>query len=296
MSWLKKIFNDWKAEYNIRQKTSQFIAGIPAAEAVLRSPHIEGNAVHFLHSGHAGDIIYSIPAMKALAGNRNMHLYLQLNQPNRDFTKSMQHPNGNVMLTEKSVSLFHSLVSSQQGFEKIKAHEGETIHYDLTAFRELPFDYRMGSIARWYFLAFGINHDLGKPWLSAQADNSYKNAIVLARSSRYRTPGIDHRFLAKYGRIVFVGMKEEYEDMRQQLPQLEYKPVNDFYEMASVIAGSRLFIGNQSFPFSLAEAMKVTRVLEVYPLCPNVIVEGANGYDFCYQPQFEKIVNDLLGQ
>jgi len=31
----------------------------------------------------------------------------------------------------------------------------------------------------------------------------------------------------------------------------------------------------------------------VFPQCPNVIVEGENGYDFCYQEQFEKIINNI---
>ena len=35
--------------------------------------------------------------------------------------------------------------------------------------------------------------------------------------------------------------------------------------MASVIAGSRLFAGNQSVGYALAEAMKVDSLLEAYP-------------------------------
>jgi hypothetical protein len=64
--------------------------------------------------------------------------------------------------------------------------------------------------------------------------------------------------------------------------------------MASIISGSKFFIGNQSFPFSIAEGLKAKRVLEVYYRAPNIIVEGANGFDFCYQPQFEKIVANLF--
>ena len=63
--------------------------------------------------------------------------------------------------------------------------------------------------------------------------------------------------------------------------------------MAQVISGCKMFIGNQSFPFSIAEALKTKRVLEVFPQCPNVIVEGADAYDFCYQEQFEKIINNI---
>jgi ADP-heptose:LPS heptosyltransferase len=80
------------------------------------------------------------------------------------------------------------------------------------------------------------------------------------------------------------------------IPQLEYRGVSNFLEMASVIKGSMFFIGNQSFPFSIAEGLKKRRLLEVYHRSPNVIVEGAEGYDFVYQPQFEKIVSDLYAR
>jgi len=81
--------------------------------------------------------------------------------------------------------------------------------------------------------------------------------------------------------------------MRKFVPDIEYRPVQNFLELAEIIAGCKFFIGNQSFPFSLAEALKVNRVLEVYYSCPNVIVEGRNAFDFCFQPQFELIVQKL---
>jgi hypothetical protein len=294
MNWLQNIFMNWKAEYNLRQKQARFVRGLPAAGAALRSPLADGDEISFSHTGHAGDIIYSIPAMLALAGRRKINFYLELNQPVKDFTPSMRHPNGKVMLTQKSVELFTPLLLSQPHFARCEALQGQKIDYDLTAFRQLPFDYRMGSIARWYFLTYGVNWDLGKPWLHIKPNPDYENAVVIARSSRYHSPGISYEFLKKYGRLVFVGVPDEYKEMKKELPALEYAPVHDFLQLAKIIAGSRLFIGNQSFPFSLAEALKVRRVLEVYHQCPNVIVEGANGYDFCYQPQFEKIVSQLL--
>ena len=295
MSRFSKIFNNWKTEFNVRRKETQFLNGLQNVPDVLHPAVIDGDEISFSHSGHAGDIIYSIPTMYELAAGRKINLYLTLNQPNRDFTRQMRHPNGNVMLTEKSVELIAPLLLAQKDFIRCEALAGQTVHYDLTAFREFPFDYRMGSIARWYFLTYGISRDLGKPWLQVQPDESFKDALVIARSSRYRTPKIEYGFLKKYPRVVFVGMPDEFADMQQQIPSLVYHPVKNFLELASLIAGSQLFIGNQSFPFSLAEALKVKRVLEVFPQCPNVLVEGADAYDFCYQPQFEKIVTTLLG-
>ncbi|MGI4804561.1 MAG: hypothetical protein ACRYFL_07310 [Janthinobacterium lividum] len=51
--------------------------------------------------------------------------------------------------------------------------------------------------------------------------------------------------------------------------------------------------GNQSFPYSLAEGLKVPRILETYYSAPNVIPEGKNGHDFYFQKHFEFLVEDL---
>lgn len=297
MSLLKKIWVNWKLSYNHRQKEKSFVNGISHIPQVLAPlVPVTGNTVHFKHTGHAGDVIYSIPAMKALANGRKIHLYFELHQPNRDFTKQMSHPNGNVMLNEKSVAMFAPLMQQQPDIHHFAAWNGEPIHYDLTAFRSFPFDYRMYSITRWYFLTFAVTVDLGKPWLEIIPDKNFADKIILARSSRYHTPGISYSFLSRYSKLVFVGVPDEYETMKQEIPNLVYQPVNHFAELASIIAGSRLFIGNQSFPFSLAEALKVKRILEVYHQCPNVVPEGPDAYDFCYQPQFEKIVSDILNR
>lgn len=295
MSWIRKILTQWKTEFDVRQKEARFLKGLENAPDILHNPPvIEGDEVNFSHSGHTGDVIYSMPAMYTLAKGRKINLYLRLYQPVTDFTKNMKHPNGNVMLTDRSVEMLAPLLTKQPGINLFKALENETVHYDLSIFKAFPFDYRMGSITRYFFLTYGISGDLWKPWLHVTPNESYRDAVVIARSSRYRSPKISYAFLQKYPRLVFVGVPDEYTDMKPHIPNLEYKPVANFLELAEIIAGSRLFIGNQSFPFALAEALKVRRVLEVFYQCPNVMAEGPNGWAFCYQPQFEKIISDLL--
>ena len=295
MSWFRKKLMDWKTEFDIKQKERSFLHGLEHAPDIFSNvPPIENDEVNFSHSGHSGDLVHSIPAMYALAKGRKINLYLQLNQPNRNFTKNMKHPNGNVMFTEKSVELFAPLLLSQPQFNRCEALNGQLIHYNLSIFREFPFDYRMGSISRWYFLTFGITYDLGKTWLNIKPNHSYSDALIVVRTFRYRTPKISYDFLKKYPRIVFLGMPDEYEDMKKHIPHLEYKPVVNFLEMAEIIAGCRLYVGNQSLPSALAEAVKVKRVIELFYRCPTTVVEGPAGYDFCYQPQFEKIVTELM--
>jgi hypothetical protein len=293
---LKKFVVKRLNEYSFKSKEARFVAAMQRInnDEVLKVD-IEGDEVNFAHTGHLGDIIYSLPAVYKLAEGRKINYYFHLNRtfqyPNR-----MSHPNGNILMTEKNVELIQPLLLHQPEINKCEAYSGQPIHYELDIFRKYPFDYRMGSIARWYFIIYGINSDLGKSWLTVTPDTSVSDAIIVARSSRYHTPGISYSFLKKYPRVVFVGLPAEYEEMKSAIPNLEYKPVKNYFELAAVIAGGKFFIGNQSSPFAVAEGLKVKRVLEMYYQVPNVMVEGANGYDFCMQPQFEKIVANLYEQ
>ncbi|MFL5774040.1 MAG: hypothetical protein ACJ75F_12840 [Flavisolibacter sp.] len=272
-------------------KNYKFLSALqPVSNQSVRTDISSKSDVHFRHSGNAGDIIYSLPAIKTLAEGRNIHLHLNLNQPRLG---KMYHPLGNVMLNEQMVSMLQPLLLEQPYIQSCDTYKDQQVDFDMDIFRQYPFNYRMHSIARWYFLAFGISSDLGKPWLHVTPNDHFKDAIVIARSHRYHAPGIDYSFLKRYPRTVFVGLQNELEEMRKMIPTIEYYPVKDFLELASVINGSRFFIGNQSFPFSLAEALKCKRLLEVYHISPNVIVEGAYGFDFCYQPQFEKLAEKL---
>ena len=272
-------------------KNYKFLSALqPVSTDCIRTDISSKSDAYFRHSGNAGDIIYSLPAIITLAEGRNIHLYLNINQPR---TGKMYHPLGNVMLNEQMVAMLQPLLLQQPYIQSCEIYRDQPIDFDMDIFRQYPFNYRMHSIARWYFLAFGINADLGKPWLQAPPDHRFKDSIVIARSHRYQAPGIDYSFLRRYPKTVFVGLQNEYEEIRNMIPTIEYHPVKDFLELAAVITGSRFFIGNQSFPFSLAEALKCKRLLEVYHISPNVNEERANGFDFCYQPQYEKLVAKL---
>lgn len=271
-------------------KDYKFLRGLQGIKHPSLQPPLSSD-VYFKHSGNAGDLIYALPAMFALGQGRRIHLCININQKNPIAIK--HHPLGNVMLNEKMFEMLYPLLMAQPCIQSCEVYSNQAIDFDLDVFRHYPFNYKMGNISRWYFLVFGINADLGKPWLSAPPDASMHDAIVIARSLRYHAPGIRYDFLQQYPRTVFIGVEKEYEEMKKMIPQVEYRPVTDFLEMAGIIAGSKLFIGNQSFPFSIAEGLKTKRLLEVYHQSPNVIVEGVKGYDFCYQPQFEKLVELL---
>jgi hypothetical protein len=246
--------------------------------------------LNFTHSGNAGDVMYALPVIKQLSemtGSR-LNLLLKINEP-MHLSPGFEHPLGNVMINQQMADGIMALLNTQT-YVKCAVYNGEEVDVDLSAFRETGFHLNKGNIARWNFHTTGVFTDLAKPWLAVEPDTTFADTIVIARSSRYNNPFIDYSFLAKYNNLAFVGVESEYLAMKKMVPHIKWVTVENFLQMAKIIAGSKFFIGNQSFPYSIAEALKARRLLEAYFEAPNVIPEGANGYDFFFQKHFEYLV------
>jgi hypothetical protein len=251
-------------------------------------------ALNVVHSGNAGDVIYALPTIKKIYEVTGMpvNLYLKTGKP-LVLSGYSSHPLGAVMLNQKMVDLLSPLIKSQNYIANCEVYNDQQIHVDLDFFRAKLFSLDNTNIARWCSYITGVTAELWKSWLTVNPDTSYANTIILARSERYRNSFIDYSFLKKYNNFVFIGVASEYEDMRKSIPELQWVQVNDFLQLAKIIAGCKLFIGNQSFPFSLAEALKVPRILEIYYHTANVITEGPNAHDFFFQEHLESLVAEL---
>ncbi len=297
------IINQWFLKYTNRPAYINYKVAIQNIKLTKDFADIAKNIDHnllkhpykaltsFKHSGNCGDIIYSLPTVWALAIKGEAAFFFQVDQPGK---YNNYHPLGNVMLNKQMVDMLRPLLLYQPLCKSCEVYSDNEIDYDLDEIRKYIQFQDRGSIARWYFYVYAVFPSLSVPWLVAPKDSTINNAIVIARSHRYRNPNISYNFLQRYLNILFVGTREEFLDIQSGLPNLEHKPVNDFLEMATLINSCKLFIGNQSFPFAIAEALKVNRLLEVYYKSPNVIVEGQGAHDFLYQPQFEKTVERLM--
>ncbi|GGH23675.1 hypothetical protein [Mucilaginibacter phyllosphaerae] len=253
-------------------------------------------SLNLIHSGNAGDIIYALATIKKIGEITNVpvNLCLKIGRPNHSPFYS-SHPVGNVMLNQGMVNNLIPLIQSQPYINNCEVYTDQPIHIDLDYFRSgtVPLN---GNIARWYSYITGVSPVLWKPWLTIDADKSYADTIVMARSGRYQNRAIDYSFLNAYPKVVFIGIESEYKDLLPVIPNLQWKPVTDFLELAQVVAGCRLFIGNQSFPFSVAEALKVPRILEVSYEIINVVPEGEGSHDFFYQEHLEYLVKELTNE
>ena len=256
--------------------------------------------VRFKHSGNLGDVIYALPSIKKYCElhRAEAELLLIVGAP-MWLPSDLSHPSGTVMLTEHGVAMLKPLLLAQSYIigvvsEKFRAGYKHQCDVDLDSFRSAKkFNLAMGSIARYYQTIFGFSPDVELPWLRALEEKK-ENFIVVARSSRYRNPNIDYSFLAGRG-VKFVGVDSEYDDFLSKVPDAEYVKFSNFFELAVFISRSRLVIANQTFIYSIAEALKLDRILEPCLYAGNVIPCGGNNFEAFSQESFEFAVDGMSG-
>jgi len=281
--------NEFKDELKInsyRKKYQEIIAQINKLV-------IEKKELNFLHSGTSGDLIYSFALIKKLSLTHKCNFYVGVN---KKFTyEYYKHTGEGYLINEKMFNLLIPLLKNQSFFNEVKKHENEKIDINLDLFRELPWNSTFNS-PRWYFHIAGEQADLNNSYLDVDPHPKIKNRIVIQRTFRHRNIYINYNFIRNYEDPLFVGIKDEYEDLKKQIPNLEFYDSRDFLEIAQIIKSSKFFIGNQSVCYPIAEALKVKRLLEASPDTPLVQPVGKDGYDFYFQPHFEKWFKHLYNK
>ena len=218
----------------------------------------------FKHSGGRGDIVYALPAIKRLGGGT---LYIDVSR------SELSSP-----ISSTDVSLFSELLCGEDYIERVESWTSQRYDVDLDDFRlHLT---RRRHLAESHALVIGRSVDLSVPWLDAGRFTSHGVAeIIVSRTPRFHG-FVDWRTLSPFqDKVAFVGTRKEY--TRFQLETglaIRYEVTSSYVDLVKVILGSSLFVGNQSFPFSLAEAFKHPRVLEIFPDVPNCMPHGANAH------------------
>jgi hypothetical protein len=256
---------------------------------------IENNKVlNFLHSGHMGDVIYALPVIKKLSENHTCNLFIGIN---KIFTneKYKNHTSAGVLINDRIFNYALPLIGKQKYLNKVQKYIDQKIDINLDLFRDMPG--KPSNSSKWYFHITGVHADLHKPFLDTQEHDKIKNKIVISRSLRNKNSFIDYSFLNDFcDQLIFIGLKDEYLDLKKVIPELKHYDPLDFFEMSQIIKSSKFFLGNQSSPFAIAEGLKVPRLLENTYDVHDVEPTGGNCYDFFYQTHFEKFFYKLLNR
>lgn len=235
----------------------------------------------FYHSGDFGDIVYALPTIRALGGGRLL-LGPQLRLP--------AHVKLRQRMTKKSAQLLMPLLKLQpyvRGVEFVSTQP--PVDYDLNLFREelmlqndnLREGQRQLNLAECHLKRFQLPlQECENRWLLVDKELRIpQRPVLLHRSARWRNPDFPwDKVLAAYAdQAAFVGLPEEHAAFsREWGVELPFYETADFLELARLIAGSELYIGNQSLPYAIAEGLKKNTLLEVWPGGPNCLFQRKN--------------------
>ena len=254
-------------------------------------------AKSFRHSGKLGDIIYSLPAVKALGGG---DFYLDYR------TESFGKP----PLGKTAALMMAALLETQDYIQSAQLYEGQSVDYNLDSFRNeaIPvhffnfmqsawdevtghlFGPEMKALRRqfipkvefdlpqmhWRSVGLPGTFDADTPWVTGIEKLSLAD-IVVCRTQR-NSGDLNWSALSDLSnRSVFVGFEEEWRSFCASFFPITFYQVKDLLELTRIVAGARVFVGNQSFALAVADAMSIPRIIELWSPSPNrVIAQNAH--------------------
>lgn len=220
------------------------------------------NSLPLAHAGDLGDLIYGLCAVRAVGGGE-VRLF------------RCNHRHTAFPMTRQRASLIEPLLLEQPYISGVWYSESP-IESPLNEFRRPGFWQR--TIADSHLATMGMPFtERDRPWIHVDRKVS-EYPVLFHRSARYHNPFFPwNRILEQYGQhAVFVGLPHEHQAFCKRFGPISYVPTANLLELARMIAGSRLFVGNQSAPFAIAEALKANAILEVCPKYDNCSYPRAN--------------------
>lgn len=213
---------------------------------------IDDTASMFVHGGDAGDLIYALPTVRELGGGTLIMSPCKTREP----------------MTEGKAAKIAPLLEMQE-YIKCTAFEQNAppAAYNFNTFRNRL--QRGKTLALIQSEMFGKNgHTTNHAWLKVDRAVKFKGFdVILHRSTRYQNAAFPWKeVVEKYGkRALMVGLEQEHAIFCKQFGPVAFHRTGDFLELARVIAGAKLFIGNQSAPYAIAEGLKRPAILESCP-------------------------------
>lgn len=255
-----------------------------AGRAFAPFPRPEAGApLVFSHSGKIGDVVYSLPFCRAVAtatGRGRFAFHLKTGT-----VVERTRANGSVVRTplfdDAGAALLAPLLRSQPYVDSVAVSDGLPAGaLDLDLFRLQTCLPLWGNSLPNYYLPLAPwlaePPDLSRPWLFGGRETDLGGRkIAIFLSSRYPSEELSFGFLEPFrDELVFLGTKEEHEAFASAWFPVEHRPIRDFADALDVLSSVRLAIGNQTGFYSIAEGLKIPRLLVVSSASPNVVPCG----------------------
>ena len=231
----------------------------------------------FKHSGDLGDIIYSLPTIRALGGGI---LYLDPNGGESDPHIKRQCVDGKTRLNKNTIDFISPLLKLQPYIEDVRYWEGQSITHNLDEFRQKFNDpykrSKTSNLADLHLEQFKLPFsEVETPWLHVEGETKLHKKIIISRSPRVQG-GFGFLNANKFflrDNAIFVGLPKEHDFFEWTFGvNIDYHKTDTLLDLFKVIKGAELFIGNSSFPLSLAIGMGHPQIKqEVDPKVPTTV-------------------------
>lgn len=255
------------------------------------------------HSFNAGDLIILLPGLQKIyqdTGKKTV-LYQRLNLGAFYYDGAIHpitHDNIPVCMNQDMFDRMKPLIEAQKYIERFEIWEGQDFDYDIDLTREskwIPMP--SGLIHQWpWCLAPEMSCDLSTAWVyTHNHSGEYRDKIIINRTERYINPYISYFFLKEHEKnLIFSGTQRERDIFCEQFKlDIPLLVTENFLQVSEAIASCKLFIGNQSLHWHIADSQKIPRILELSPQFPNTFATGAFGHQFYHQKNLEYYFNEL---
>lgn len=222
-------------------------------------------------AGDVGDAIFGMPVMRHYG---KVIVYLEA----ANYTR--------VPLTPANWRGIDRILKAQPYIADVLEWKRENVDVNLNDFRATMFRFVRNRhhidrhIADWTAMACNLPTTIkDEPWLTIP-DPVTVAPVVISRSGPGRPAhAVYHgnafpwgQALKKYSKnAVFVGTELEHEVFQAQFGDIHWHQTPSLYEVAQVIAGCQLFLGNQSSPNAIAQGLGTPAILEVWGNGPNCL-------------------------
>jgi glycosyltransferase involved in cell wall biosynthesis len=230
--------------------------------------------IRFLCSGRLGDFIHQLYSVKRICEERGEKAHIVVGGDEIGEAFNFSKP------TPEAVEDLKDLLYAQDYIQWIEAYSGQSedsFDYFPSRYRDCPLLWKScwTSIHNDFF-NFPSEYNYSS-WLKVDPDPSMKEKVVIHRARKANTQGypdrctdiIDWDHLIQNNECVFIGFETWQYDLFVQeispesISKLEFIVYDSILEFCRAIAGSKLFIGNQSSPLAMAQALDVPRLGEL---------------------------------
>ena len=284
----KSNYQNFKNEKKLADKVKYYNSRIYNQIVEIQKKIENNNELSFLHSGQLGDLIYSLATIKELSKSHKCKLYVQIEKAILGPYESSRK----VFINKRCGDLILPLLRNQDFLDTVNIYKDEKIDINLNLFRDIPINLCFFQ-PRYYSHICGVNINVENTYLSIKPHDSIKNKIIVSRSPRYRNAFLNYKFLKNTKNLLCIGLKEEFQDLKREINNLEFYDCKDFLEMAEIIKASKFYVGNMCLQYVISDALKVPRLLEASPDVPIHFPIGKDAFDAYHQIHFEKFFAKL---